>query len=499
MTRPAALVSALLLAVGFAAGFGASQYLGFAEGSRQAPVPMDRVTGGLAPAAAPELGIGLASRPGAAMSEEDGPAGPAEASAPAVESATVDPQMALASAREELREELKRWRIGNVVQDQVAQGDQAAARLEGLAKPGDRESGLLLAKWMAKRGRSEEATRRVKESIRGRMPTEEEIHWLVEVDPNAAVEAAKALVARSPGSPHALRVLAEAQRAAGDLKGAFDTYVSALRAGLDPSDGASELAWLDPERAIPVLAELYVGKESDAGSTALIEAYLRTGRVAEARHEILRIVPRQRGGSYILDAAAILDPQGMVRLLASRMEDLDAAASNDGYTLLSYSAALRRAGRGAEAMRAAQAVAESQYSEWAWIEMMRADPIEARAFVEARLLSTYFKGDEARITLLGLLGRRAEAIATFEKLWSADRDTPPDAWVAVAHAAPERAIAAIRRGAEEADESGRVEWTVALALALEAAGRLEEARAAWAGIPPRDLELMYLATQAAMR
>jgi hypothetical protein len=498
VTRPAVLVSVLLLAVGFAAGFAASQFLGFAEGSRQESALKDRGTGSLPASAAPETGIGLAARPGPATYEADGPAGPADASAPAVEPAPVDARMELASAREALR----MWEslVGPLEEEHGVAGDQAAARLEVLARPGDRESGLLLAKWMAKRGGSEEATRRVKESIRGRMPTQEEIAWLVEVDPIAAVEAAKALVARSPGSPHALHVLAEAQVAAGDLKGAFDTYVAALRAGLDSSEGASALARLDPERAIPILAELYGGKESDPGSTALIEAYLRTGRVAEARHELLRIVPRQLGGSDILDAAAILDPQGMIRVLASRMEDLEAAASNDGWTLLSYSAALRRAGRGAEAMRAAQAVAESQYTELAWIEMMRGDPFAARAFVETRLLNAHFAGNVARVTLLGLLGRRAEALVTFETLGTGGRDKyPRDAWVALAHAAPERAIAAIRREAEEADEGSRVAWNVALARALEAAGRLEDARAAWAGIPPRELDLVDLATQVAVR
>ena len=387
--------------------------------------------------------------------------------------------------------------------DAAIMADRAAEFLDANASPDDREVGLLVAKWVAERGRKAEATRRVPARLGTRTPTSEEVAWLAKVDPRSGVAAARTLVARKPGSPDALKSLAEALEADGDTGGAFGAYEAALRAGLAADEGASELARLDPERAIPVLAALYAGRDVGAGVQALVEAYLRGGRVTDAGRELTRVATAGGGHLYaLLRSASILVPDETVKALAGQMDDLDLAAKSDDSVLRAYGVALRRAGHRDNAIRVLRAVFERGRREDVLAEILLCDPVAMRAYVEAELPSTGVEASLDRIRVLGMLGRRDEAIAMFDAFTSRVRYRSPDAWGALAFATPDRAIAELRRGLEEARRSKSedvTEWAVWLARSLAAAGRLAEAKAAWAEIPSRDLYLETLVERESVR
>ncbi len=285
-------ISATLLAVvvAFAAGVAVGRYLLTASTPETAPASERGDVSRGAPSAnltldGATLAAGPARKPSRApeaggSAASDGGDGPKpEAALPGEAVATVD------DAVQTLRDALR----GGKSDEFTASADRAAEFLDANASSDDRAIGLLVARWLAVRGRETEATRRVLARLGTRTPTTEEVAWLARVDPRAGVAAARTLVARKPGSPSALRSFAEALEADGNTAGAFDAYAAALRAGLSADEGASELARLDPERAIPVLADLYGGRDLGAGIHALVEAYLRVGRVADAGRELTRV------------------------------------------------------------------------------------------------------------------------------------------------------------------------------------------------------------------
>lgn len=380
-------------------------------------------------------------------------------------------------------------------------GDRAAAVLEARPDRDDQAVELLLARWLAARGRTAEAARRLLAQIGRRTPTTEEISYLSTLDPRAGVAAARTLVERRPGSPAALESLAESLEAVGDTAIAFDAYAAALRAGLDGGAGTSELARLDPERAISVLLELNAGRTVGAGARALVEAYLRVGRVAEAGRELIRLALAQDGNHGLLRAASILVPLELLDLLAPQMEDPAASANRDSDLSMAYGFALRRADRSAEALPVLRAVFEHRRSEEVLCEMLRCDPVAARAYIAAHVSDIEKFSSIERIRLLGLLGRRDESIAAFDEYAALNRPTP-EFLVALAYAVPDRAISALRRGLDEAHRSDRSDltsWGVALAQALTATGRVVEAKAAWAEISNRELDLEMLVEKGALR
>src|SRR5262249_27768242 len=136
------------------------------------------------------------------------------------------------------------------------------------------------------------------------------------------------------------------------------------------------------------------------------------------------------------------------------------------------------------------------------IEMLRCDPSAARTFVEANLRAANDPAIE-RVRLLGMLGRRDDAIALFDRLTEQGTRATAEAWERLAFAAPERAGAGLQKGLEESRREGQdddwVTWGFSLARALEATGRTAEAKALWAEIPDRSLDLEGLAEKAASR
>ncbi len=204
----------------------------------------------------------------------------------------------------------------------------------------------------------------------------------------------------------------------------------------------------------------------------------------------------------MLEAASILVPDETVKALAPQMDDLELAAKTDGFALRPYGVALRRAGRREDAIRVLRAVFEDGRREDALAEILRCDPVDTRAYVEAGLSRTGVESSLDRIRVLGMLGRRDEAVAMFESFTLAVRSRSSDAWGALAYAAPDRAITELRRGLEVARQSKSedvTEWAVWLARSLAAAGRLAEAKAAWAEIPSRELDLEALVERVALR
>jgi hypothetical protein len=495
LRRTATSAILLAIAVGFAAGVAVDRFA--------LPTTTDR--DGAMPAAPLPMatcdGLPLAARPAKQRStivDSSGAAAPVAPTTPSPDGARAsEPPTSVAEAVQTLDRALSRVGIGEPG-ERRDDGDRAAAFLEGRD---DRALGLLVARWLAAHERTAEAVRRVLAQMGRRTPTLIEIGWLSEVDPRAGVAAARVLVERRPGSPQALETLAASLANAGDTAAAFDAYTAALRAGLPANNGASELSRLDPSRAISVLVELYGDRDVGAGARALIEAYLRIGRVADAGRELVRLLPSQDGQNGLLESAAILEPEATARALAPQMDDFDSAAATDRDALLAYRVALRRAGHCAEALPVLRAVVEKRRDTSALGEMLRCDPISTRSYVEAHLPPETNDDALELVRLLGALGRRDEATGLFARR-TAERDVQPNEWVAFVYAAPDRAITALRHGLAEARRSrpGDVgEWLVSLAHALEAAGRIADAKAAWAEIQDHDLDLELLVEKAALK
>ena len=267
---------------------------------------------------------------------------------------------------------------------------------------------------------------------------------LLEARPALAARQAEEILAAVPGQPDALRLLARAQWASGDLEAAILTM--RRRTADDPRDAA---AWR-------LLADLLEAAEDKAGADAAhlsaIEAgvndpvlreaalSLRAGRLAPAEAAL-----RERLKAQPTDVAAIR----MLAEIGARLGRYDAAAN-----LLAR--ALELSPNFQEARRAYAQVLQRQER-----------PLEALAEAD-KLMAVDPKDPNhgmLKASILARLGDHDGAIALYEDLL-ARYPRQPKSWMSYGHALKtvgrrEEGVAAYRRALAQAPQLGEVWWSLA--------------------------------------
>ena len=267
---------------------------------------------------------------------------------------------------------------------------------------------------------------------------------LLEARPALAARQAQEILAAIPAQPDALRLLARAQWAGGDLEAAVATM--RRRTADEPRDAA---AWR-------LLADLLDAAEDKAGADAAhlaaIEAgvndpvlreaalALRAGRLAPAEAAL-----RERLKAQPTDVAAIR----MLAEIGARLGRYDAASN-----LLAR--ALELSPNFQEARRAYAQVLQRQER-----------PLEALAEAD-RLMAVDAKDPNhgmLKASILARLGDHDGAIALYEDLL-ARYPRQPKSWMSYGHALKtvgrrDEGIAAYRRALEQAPQLGEVWWSLA--------------------------------------
>ena len=267
---------------------------------------------------------------------------------------------------------------------------------------------------------------------------------LLEARPALAAQQAQEILAAVPGQPDALRLLARAQWASGDLEAAILTM--RRRTEDDPRDAA---AWR-------LLADLLEAAEDSAGADAAhlgaIEAgvndpvlreaalSLRAGRLAPAEAAL-----RERLKAQPTDVAAIR----MLAEIGARLGRYDSAAN-----LLAR--ALELSPNFQEARRAYAQVLQRQER-----------PLEALAEAD-KLMAVDPKDPNngmLKASILARLGDHDGAIALYEDLL-ARYPRQPKSWMSYGHALKtvgrrDEGIAAYRRALAQAPQLGEVWWSLA--------------------------------------
>jgi tetratricopeptide (TPR) repeat protein len=147
------------------------------------------------------------------------------------------------------------------------------------------------------------------------------IRGLIRSDPQRAVMALAAQIAKSPDAAgeDLLGHYGDALRAAGRAGDSFEQYLNAHRKDPDDKDWQAAMVQVDPERALPVLEAFLRNDPDDAsGQGAYGMALASLGRTAEAATQLERALRRGDAGKWYAELVK-LDPERALTALRQRV------------------------------------------------------------------------------------------------------------------------------------------------------------------------------------
>jgi tetratricopeptide (TPR) repeat protein len=300
---------------------------------------------------------------------------------------------------------------------------------------------------------------------------------LTRSDPTAAAALAESSVATNPKDSVTWGRLAALRLKAGDKAGAFAAYREAALLAPGEEDYAKGLFRADPQGALPVLVEVAKASTNDEVLGLVARAYLANGRVKEALDQYERAHEADPHDYSWLRGMVALDPARAADHLAALVRDPRMA--NDDEIVGAYANALVETGHRAEAFDRYLQAHRRDSSDLEWLRgLAKSDPMRAEPFIEeyAKQKPDSDDVEGLRGEIYAGLGRRADAIAAFERCLQKDPDD--ESWmVALSQVAPERGLAMLEGVVQKKPEDGDA-WGY-LARAYKGLGRMAEAKAAY--------------------